>query len=123
MIKFIIAGWFLARFDYYKMLKSQQEFTELTLYFADVEHNNKTASFIVNDCNYVCTDAVDCTENAQQIFGGKMMKSFLFTTDWSGQLLFLLSVPCRRCCLCDVLELTKKDPPSHACFYSLQSTI
>jgi hypothetical protein len=40
MIMFIIAGQFLARYDYYNDVKSQQEFTELILY-------NKMASFAV----------------------------------------------------------------------------
>jgi hypothetical protein len=51
----------------------------------------------------VCTEDVDCTDSAQQIFGGKMKNSLLFTTDWRDQLLDLLSVPYRRCRLSDIL--------------------
>jgi hypothetical protein len=78
------------------MLRSQLKLTKLTLYYADVEHNNEMASFLVNMVTSVCTVDVDCTDNAQQIFGGKIKNSLLFTMDWSGQLLSLLSVSCRR---------------------------
>jgi len=33
MIMFIIAGRFLAKYDYYNHVKSQQEITELTLHY------------------------------------------------------------------------------------------
>jgi hypothetical protein len=75
----------------------------MTLYYADVKHNNEMPSFEVIMVTSVCTEDVDCTDNAQQIFSGRMKNSLLFTTDWSGQLLSLLSVSCRRYCLCDVL--------------------
>jgi hypothetical protein len=39
---FIIAGWFLAKYDYYNNVKSQQEITKLTLHY-------EMASFVVND--------------------------------------------------------------------------
>jgi hypothetical protein len=98
------------------MLKSQQEFTELTLYYADVEHNNETASFIVIMVTSVCTEDVDCIDNAQQIFGGKMKTSLLFTADWSGWLLVLLSCFLQEMLpvQCSVAELRRTTLPALA---------
>jgi hypothetical protein len=45
---FIIAGRFLAKYDYYNDVKSQQEITELTLHY-------KMASFVVMMVSSVCT--------------------------------------------------------------------
>jgi hypothetical protein len=41
---FIIAGWFLASYDYIKILKGHQEFTALTLTYEDV---NKIAKWLL----------------------------------------------------------------------------
>ncbi len=38
----------------------------------------------------VCTEDVDCSDNAQQIFWCENDKCLLFTIGWSGQLLFFV---------------------------------
>jgi hypothetical protein len=48
-----------------------------------------------------------------------MKNSLLFTMDWSDQLLVLILVPHRRCCLCNDVTPTEKDSPSRARFYGL----
>jgi hypothetical protein len=121
MIMFIIAGRFLARYDYTKMLIVSRKSLDRPYIMKTLNILTKWLLPFSIMVTSVCSEDVDCTDNAQQIFGGKMKSSLLFTTDWSGRLLFLLSISCRRCCLCDVLEPTKKDPPSRACFYRLQS--
>jgi hypothetical protein len=75
MIMFIIAGRFLARYDYYKDVKSQQEITGLTLCYADVEHNNEMASSVVDNGNLCLYLDINCTDNAKQVFGRKYRKT------------------------------------------------
>jgi hypothetical protein len=42
----------------------------------------------------VCTEDVDCTDNAQQIFWWENNKCLLFTMGWSGQILFFVHCSC-----------------------------
>jgi hypothetical protein len=53
-------------------------------------------------------------------YGGKMKNSILFTMDWSDQLLVLVFVSHKRCCLCNDVRPTEKDLPSYTRFNSPQ---
>jgi hypothetical protein len=63
MIMFIIAGRFLANYDYYNDVKSQQAVSELTL-------DNEMASYIVKWYLFFYQD-VDSTKCAADLLAGK----------------------------------------------------
>jgi hypothetical protein len=64
------------------------EIPDLTKYYVD---NDEMASFICSQKmeTSVCTEDVDCTDNAQQIFWRENEECFLCTMGLNGQLLFL----------------------------------
>ena len=73
----------------------------------------------------VCTEDVDRTDNAQEIFWRENGKCLLFTMGWSGRLLFLFLIhaPHRRCCLCNEVTPTEEAAPLAKGFYYLRPTI
>jgi hypothetical protein len=73
----------------------------------------------------VCTEDVDCTDNAQQIFWRENDKCLLFTMGWSGRLqsLFFVLAHHRRCCLGNEVTPTEEAAPLVTGFYNLQPTI
>jgi len=72
----------------------------------------------------ICTEDVDCTDNAQQIFWQENDKCLLFTMGWSGRLLFFVicspsSREMLRCCLCNEVMPTEEAAPLTTGFYNL----
>jgi hypothetical protein len=64
--------------------------TDLTIYYVDNEHNDEFCFFRSQRmATSVCTEDVDCTDNAQHIFWQENEECLLFTIGWSGRLLFL----------------------------------
>jgi hypothetical protein len=73
----------------------------------------------------VCTEDVDCTDNAQQIFSGKTINPYCSL--WAGVVgfcsWFFVLAPHRRCCLCNEVTPTEEAAPLVMGFYNLQFTI
>ncbi len=72
-----------------------------------------------------CTEDVNGDNNVQHIFWWENDKCLLFTTGWSGLLLFLFFVlaPHRRCCLCNEVTPTEEASLLSTGFYNLQLAI
>ena len=88
--------------------------------FVDVEHKKHNDKGKVTS---VCTEDVDCTVNAKQIFWQENEEYLLFTMGWRGRLLFFLHTPHRRCCLCNEVMPTEVASNLPTGFYDLQPTM
>jgi hypothetical protein len=75
------------------------------------------ASFLSRKVTSVCTEDVDCIDNAQQIFWWENNKCLL----WAGvgQLLFFVLAPHRRWCLCNEVTPTEVAASLATGFYNL----